>query len=106
MVCPESRVYTAQKREAAQHEAGANQQHHGERDLDHYQRLAQTSAAAGCAATSFLECVSEFNSRAPKRRHEAEYDAGCQRDGAGERQHAPVETNFARPWERIRTKRD
>ena len=47
MICPKAWVYTTQMREAAHHEAGANQQHHGERDLGHHQDFAQTSAAGG-----------------------------------------------------------
>src|SRR5689334_8669731 len=95
MVRAKTWVDTAQTREAAQHEAGAHKQHDRKRDFDYHQRLAQTAAAGGRATSSFFERVGELNSRSPKRRDEPEYDPGRQCDPAGERQHAPVETNFA-----------
>src|SRR6185369_5151865 len=103
MICSKTRIDVAQMSEAAQHETGADKQHYRQRDLDDYERLAQASATAGGAATSFFKRIGEFHPRSPNRRHQSEYDARQQRDNAGERQHTPVKTYLACARKRVRT---
>ena len=67
--------------EAAEHEAGADEQHAGEADFCHDQRIAQAILVSACrwSREPTLETVFGIGARGLKRRGEAEEDSGGRR---------------------------
>ena len=81
-------IHAVQRQEAPHHEAGAGQQHHRQRDLDHDQRAgpapgARTAGAAAPAAAVFHHLV-EIALRHVQRRGETEQHTGREADRAEE----------------------
>ena len=83
--------------EAADQEAGADQQDAGECDLRHDQRVADEGpfAAPGGSAARVLERAGHARPRRLQRRRQAEDDAGDQRDADGEHERGPVSAHVA-----------
>ena len=77
-----------QRDEASTHQAGADDQNHGERDLrDDEPDLSRLPSRADRAATTFAQHVLNVRRRRPPRRHEAEKQAGDNRQQQREREH-------------------
>ena len=81
----EARIDPHQLREAADEEAGADEQHDRERDLGDDERAAQELAAGACRrrAAAVLQRAREIRPRRVERGDDAEEDAG--QDGGGRR---------------------
>ena len=96
-----ARVLAEQAGEAAVHHAGAAEQHEGERDLGHDERMAHVmvAAAGGGAARLGLERAHDVGARGQPGRHDAEDDAGERRGGDGQQEHlrADRQLQLARP---------
>jgi hypothetical protein len=83
----EARVHSRERVQAAQQQAGPDEQDHGQRDLRHHQRAthARAQGAAGVAAAAFLQRLHEVGPREAKRGHETEQERGER----GERDRVP-----------------
>jgi hypothetical protein len=79
--------------EAANHQSGAHQQHHGQRDLRRHQNIAQPMAGAAhrAAAAAFLQGVGEVRARALPGGRQAGQNTARDRRQQGECQHAAIQ---------------
>src|ERR1043166_6876856 len=96
MIRIEAGVGAAQRPEGANHEAGADQEHEGERDFGDNERVAG-AAAAGVAigfAQALLERIVEIAAEQAGAGEESGCDAGENRRDERECQHAPLELGF------------
>ena len=82
-----------QLREAARHQAGADQQHQRERDLDDHERAQQPPARMARRARERVHRVAQAGARRLDRGDEAEDQRDADRDRQREEQHAAVEAH-------------
>ena len=93
----ESRIDGEQPIDAADHQAGAHDEHDREGDLERHKAAAQPEARAGPARrmAAFAKRGLEIDGGAAQRRNQAEQHDRAHGDTRGEQQHPPVEGDFA-----------
>jgi hypothetical protein len=88
--------------ERPDHQAGADEQHQRGRHLCHHQRIARKGTAAGPAAAALLQRVVEGRARGVNGGHDAEDEAGGDRQPRGEREQRRAQTRCRRQREHRR----
>ena len=99
----ESEIDALQRHERAQQQAAADEQDQRERELGDDERAARAAAAvAHLAAAALLQRAREAIARGVRRRHDAEDEAGDERQERGERQHPRVDADLVDPRRPVR----
>src|SRR5450631_1523039 len=88
-----SRVYIPKPHQAAHHESSADEQHQGNRHLDHDKDALRAMLSARAAA-AILERGVGVDLRRLQRRHQTEENPRQQRDDHGEGEHPEVDADF------------
>ena len=94
MLGGEPEIDVQQLHETPRHQACSNDQNHRQRDFGDDERAPQSSARCRRTARAFAERMLKLRRRGANGRHEAEDDAGDDRDDRREHQHVPIDADI------------
>ena len=95
----EAGLHLLQGEEAPDQQAGAHQEHDGERHLGQDEQLPHPPAVAGAAASAALQALVGIGARGARRRQQAEDHRGHAAGQGGEEEHGAVQLHVAQARE-------